>query len=675
MKKNNKIIKCLNNFEAIVEKDLEFIVPLSIKKTDVYIAFEQVKLKMQYINETLIQENSLEELALIIFKLLFLSDNNLNYENLDEKVETFETILKILEGKPDIQKENLLIDSISAEKQEWKDLIDLLSLEFGGFSFIFCVFLKYKNSLEQVVEFFFRFLRVSFDCFVNCDKNMKISEESAAKDLYVLLNEILQDKNAKYELKIVEGKIVKKLISVEELTKLLTLKDDSSFGKIKRLNNVNENKADENKGINKDKDVNLKPNDNNNISEEHEINENGNKISEVQVIKEDTNKISETQVINEVGNKISEAQVIKENVNEMSEVQGKDLINNKFNILEMRIKSLEDEKDENTKIIKNLEVEKVVEPVTDEDVDKQIEAMRAHHANLIDAAEGDTVVDGDFITLDYTGTVDGEKFAGGEAKDAPLDIGSHKFIGDFEEQLIGAKVDEERTVKVTFPEDYHAKNLAGKDAEFACKINSIKHKELPELNDEFVKKFTTFQTLDEYKENIRKSLETNAERRAVEAQRQAVIEKAVENMTVDLPPVMIDNRVAQLINELSAQLKSSGMTLEQYMEFSGLDMDKLRENYRESAKKQVLTDIMLEKVATAEKISVTNEELNYEISIMAQMYRTPQKQIEKYLKDNGQLENIASNILRRKATKFIIDHMAGAKDAAPVKETTETKEN
>ena len=324
---------------------------------------------------------------------------------------------------------------------------------------------------------------------------------------------------------------------------------------------------------------------------------------------------------------------------------------------------------------KNLDAEKIVEPVTDEDVDKQIEAMRSHHANLIDAAEGDTVVDGDFITLDYTGTVDGEKFAGGEAKDAPLDIGSHKFIGDFEEQLIGAKVDEERTVKVTFPEDYHAKNLAGKDAEFACKINSIKHKELPELNDEFVKKFTTFQTLDEYKSNIRKSLETNAERRAVEAQRQAVIEKAVENMTVDLPPVMIDNRVAQLINELSAQLKSSGMTLEQYMAFSGLDMDKLRENYRESAKKQVLTDIMLEKVATAEKISVTNDELNYEISIMAQMYRTPQKQIEKYLKDNGQLENIASNILRRKATKFIIDHMAGAKDAAPVKETIETKEN
>ncbi len=342
---------------------------------------------------------------------------------------------------------------------------------------------------------------------------------------------------------------------------------------------------------------------------------------------------------------------------------------------------------------KNLEAEKVVEPVTDEDVDKQIESMRAHHANLIDAAEGDAIVDGDFITLDYTGTIDGEKFAGGEAKDAPLDIGSHKFIGDFEEQLIGAKVGEERTVNVTFPEDYHAKNLAGKDAEFACKINSIKHKELPELNDEFVKKISTFQTLDEYKANIRKNMEAAAERRAVEAQQEAVIDKAVANMTVDLPPIMIDNRVEQMIKEMTMQLQNSGMTLEQYMAFSGLDRDKLRENYRETAEKQVLRNIMLERVAMEEKISVNSSELNFEIAMMAQMYRTPQKQIEKYLKENGQLETIAGSILIRKARKFIIDHMAGAKDAAPVepkkeaepaevkeeatpaKEATETKEN
>ena len=310
---------------------------------------------------------------------------------------------------------------------------------------------------------------------------------------------------------------------------------------------------------------------------------------------------------------------------------------------------------------KNLSAEKVVEPVTDEDVNKQVESMRAHHANLVDAAEGDAIVNGDFITLDFTGTVDGEKFAGGEAKDAPLEIGAHKFIGDFEEQLIGAKVGEERTVKVTFPDNYHTKDLAGKDAEFACKINSIKHRELPELNDEFVAKVTTFKTLDEYKADIRKNMEANAERRAVEAQQEAVIDKAVANMTIDLPPVMIDNRVTQIINELAAQLQSNGMTLEQYMAFSGLDMDKLREEQREPAKKQVLTNILLERVAMAEKISVSEDELNREIEMMAQIYRTPPKQIAKFLKENGQLEVIAGNIIGRKARKFIIDNMAGAK--------------
>ena len=312
---------------------------------------------------------------------------------------------------------------------------------------------------------------------------------------------------------------------------------------------------------------------------------------------------------------------------------------------------------------KNLSAEKVVEPVTDADVDKQVEAMRAHHATLTNAAEGDAIVDGDFITLDYTGTVNGEKFAGGEAKDAPLDIGSHKFIGDFEEQLIGAKVGEERTVKVTFPDEYHVKDLAGREAEFACKINSIKHRELPEVNDEFVAKVSTFKTLDEYQADIRKNMEANAERRAVEAQRQAIIDKAVANMKVDLPPVMIDNRVTQLINEMSAQLQASGMTLEQYMAFSGTDVEKLREDYRERAKKAVLTDLMLEQVAQREKLTVTPDDLNYEIAVMAQLYRTPPKQIAKYLQENGQLPSVANTILNRKAMQFIFDNMAGAKKA------------
>ena len=274
---------------------------------------------------------------------------------------------------------------------------------------------------------------------------------------------------------------------------------------------------------------------------------------------------------------------------------------------------------------KNLSADKVVEPVTDEQVDKQIQNMRTHHANLIEAAQDDAIVDGDFITLDYVGTVDGEKFAGGEAKDQPLEIGAHKFIGDFEEQLIGAKVGESRTVQVTFPDNYHAKDVAGKDAVFECKINSIKHRELPDIDDAFAKKVSKFETLAEYRADIRKNMEAQAERRAVEAQREAIIDKAVANMTVDLPPVMVENRVDRMIDEFSAQLQTQGMSLEQYMAFSGGDKDQLREDYRETARKNVLTDILLERVADAEKITVAEAELNFEIEMMAQMYRTPPK--------------------------------------------------
>ena len=306
---------------------------------------------------------------------------------------------------------------------------------------------------------------------------------------------------------------------------------------------------------------------------------------------------------------------------------------------------------------KNLKVEKIVTPVTDKDVDEQINHLREHHANMVDAPDS-KVAEGDFITLDFVGTVDGEKFEGGESKDFPLEIGSHKFIGDFEEQLIGLKIGDEKDVKVTFPENYHAKNLADKPAIFHCKINSIKHKELPELNDEFAKKVSKFETLAEFKADVKKNMEANAERRAVENQQQAVIEKAVENMTVDIPPVMIEDRITQMIEELSLQLQSQGMKLEQYMSFSGLDLDAMREQYRESAEKNVLTDILLDEIANVENITVDNQELNYELAVMAQMYRTTPKQIYKILQENRQLTGVATNVLRRKVMKFIVDNMA-----------------
>ncbi len=315
---------------------------------------------------------------------------------------------------------------------------------------------------------------------------------------------------------------------------------------------------------------------------------------------------------------------------------------------------------------KGLEVEQVVEPVTDENIDEQIEALRNHHANMVDAPEGAKVADGDFITLDFVGTVDGEKFEGGEGKDYPLEIGSHRFIGDFEEQLIGLKIGDEKDVKVTFPEDYHVKELADKPAVFHCKIDSIKHKELPELDAEFVKKVSKFETLDDFKADIRKNMEANAKRRAIEKQQEDVVQKAVENMTVDVPPVMIEERIDQLIDELDVRLQSQGMKLEQYMSVSGMDMDAMRETYREAAKRDVLTEILLDEVARIEDIKADNQEVNYEIAYLASLYRTTPKQIVKVLNENRQISNVVANVRRRKVMQFIVENMAKGADAEKI---------
>ena len=322
---------------------------------------------------------------------------------------------------------------------------------------------------------------------------------------------------------------------------------------------------------------------------------------------------------------------------------------------------------------KGLKVDKVVEPVTDEAVDEQIEHMRTHHANMIDAPDAE-VAEGDFITLDFVGTVDGEKFEGGAGTDYPLEIGSHKFIDNFEEQLVGLKVGDEKDVKVTFPENYQVKDLADKPAVFHCKINSIKHRELPELNDEFAKKISKFETLAEFKADVKKNMEANAERRAIEKRNQDVINKAVENMTVDVPPIMIEERITQMIEDFSMQLQGQGMKLEQYMSFSGLDLDALREQYKETAKESVLVDIMLDEVAKLEDIKAEADEINYELAVMAQMYRTTPKQIYKILTENRQMTGVYSNIIHRNAMKFIVDNMYKEEtEKAEEAATSETK--
>ena len=319
---------------------------------------------------------------------------------------------------------------------------------------------------------------------------------------------------------------------------------------------------------------------------------------------------------------------------------------------------------------KGIDVEEVAEPVTDEKIDEYINHLREHHANIIDAEEGAQVADGDFITLDFSGTVNGKKFKGGEAKDYPLEIGSHSFIDTFEDQLIGMKVGDERDVNVTFPEGYQVKDLAEKPAVFHCKINSIKHSQLPELDDAFVKKVSKFETVEEFKDDVKKNLEINAERDAVLRQREAIIQKAVDNMTVDLPPVMIDTRVEQMVADLEARLKLQGINLDVYLAGSGRTLEEIKEDYREDAKKSVLRDVLFNEVARREKIEVSEGELNIEIAIMANMYHTTPKQIAKALKDNGQFPTVISNLRQRKAMQFIIEHM-GAKDDKPADDKVE----
>ena len=307
---------------------------------------------------------------------------------------------------------------------------------------------------------------------------------------------------------------------------------------------------------------------------------------------------------------------------------------------------------------KGLNVPKNEVNITDEDVEKQLKTFQDRQGKLVDAPEGAEVKDGDFTTLDFKGFVDGEAFDGGEGKDYPLQIGSNSFIPGFEDQLVGAKIGEERDVNVKFPEEYHAKELAGKNATFKCTIRSIKTKELPAIDDELAKKVSKFETLDELKADIRKNLEENAERTAENDQKSAAIEMATNNITVDIPAVMIDNRVTAMIQEMAMRLEQQGMKLEQYLQYAGTDIAKLREQYRETAEKNVKTDLMLEEVAKAEDIKVEAKDLDEEVAVMAAAYGATPQQVQKIIKEQGRIGDLAASVLRKKTAQFIIDNIA-----------------
>ena len=269
---------------------------------------------------------------------------------------------------------------------------------------------------------------------------------------------------------------------------------------------------------------------------------------------------------------------------------------------------------------KGVEVEKSDVEVTEEDINKEVDKERENNSRTIDVDDR-AVESGDIIKLDFDGSVDGVPFAGGKAENYTLTIGSGSFIPGFEDQLIGTKIGEEKDVTVTFPEDYHEKSLAGKEAVFKCKVNAISVKELPEADDEFASEVSEFETLAEYKEDIKKKL-TEKKEKAARAKKEAqAIEKAVENATMEIPDAMIDTQVQSMMEDFARRMQSQGLSLEQYFQFTGMDAKKMHDQMKPEALKRIQNSLVLEAVAKAENIEISDEKVDEEIAKMAEAYK------------------------------------------------------
>ena len=306
---------------------------------------------------------------------------------------------------------------------------------------------------------------------------------------------------------------------------------------------------------------------------------------------------------------------------------------------------------------KNLKVEKNVEAVTEEQIQNQINNLLNNNAKMV-VAENAEIKDGDFAVIDFKGFVDGEAFEGGEGKGYPLQIGSGSFIPGFEEQLVGAKAGDERDVNVVFPVEYHAPNLAGKKAMFKVTINDVKRKEMPTLDDEFVKDVSAFNTVEELKADIKANLEKVAAEKAENAVKSAALKQASDNCKVELPEVMIENRINHMIEELKSGLEGRGMKFEQYLEYVKMDLDAIRNNYREIAAENVKADLMLEAIAKAEDVKVEATDLADEVENMAKAYGATPEQVQSIIQQQGRINDLINTVVRKKAVQIILDNVA-----------------
>lgn len=289
---------------------------------------------------------------------------------------------------------------------------------------------------------------------------------------------------------------------------------------------------------------------------------------------------------------------------------------------------------------KGIEVEKVVNPVTDEDINKQLDALREKNVT-VETVDDRAAENGDDVVIDFEGFKDDVAFEGGKAEDFTLSLGSGQFIPGFEDQIVGHNAGEDFDINVTFPDEYQVKELAGAPAVFKIKLKSISKKVMPELDDDMVKDSTEFDTVDEYKADIKKKLEEANEKHADSEVEAKIFDKVIENMTAEIPQVMFDNRVNEMISELEQRLAPQGISLDLYMQYTGQTIDTVKKAYAEQAEKQVKLRLALEKIAKLENIEVTEDELKAEFDKLAEAYKLDVDQIKQFIHDDDLKKDIA----------------------------------
>lgn len=320
---------------------------------------------------------------------------------------------------------------------------------------------------------------------------------------------------------------------------------------------------------------------------------------------------------------------------------------------------------------KGITVTKIDTTVTDEEVDTEIETQRNHNARTVSVER--PVEMGDTAVIDFEGFMDGVAFEGGKGENFDLEIGSHSFIDTFEDQLIGKSCGEEVEVNVTFPEGYQAEELAGKPAVFKVKINEIKAKELPELDDEFAQDVSECDTLAEYREEVKKNLTERKEADARRAKEEEAIDKIVDDAKMDIPEAMIENQVNSMINDFANNMMQQGLSMEQYMQFTGMTMDKFREQVRPDAVKRIQASLVLEQIAKDENIEVTEADVETEFENMAKAYGMDVEQLKGYMQ-GAEKESMKKDIAVQKAVELVMENAKErAKAKSSAKKTDEEK--